>query len=500
MRETIIRTEQEQKGRRIMRDNSNGQKINFNIIKNEKGITLVALVITIIIIIILATVAINFAFGNNGLIRRAEDARDYYANDTKYTDESMANVESYLDELINGKKVEPTKVYAKLYTYKDGSGDVLELSSNENFEDISEELTFKESYGDISGNHYYVDEETFTMFLPPWLDEAAEYMNDTIKTVKIVDEIAPVYTSCWFAGLPALEKIENIERLKTENTLDMSMMFSGCVALTELDVSGFDTSNVTNMSGMFASTGLTELDVSGFDTSNVINMSDMFHTCRSLTKLDVSGFDTSNVTDMSEMFGFCEGLTELDVSGFDTSNVTDMNNMFLMCTGLTKLDLSSFKTINVTNMETMFSNCSSLTELDVSGFDTSNVINMSAMFHNCRSLTKLDVSNFNTSNVIDMPNMFQSCENLTELDVSNFNTSNVINMPGMFQFCENLTELDVSGFDTSNVTNMMGLFGDCPNLTTIYVGANWRVSQEEAQDFMIFDGCGTDHVTTKPTA
>ena len=71
-------------------------------IKEKRGITLVALVITIIILIILATVAINFAFGNNGLIRRAEDARDYYANDTAYTDESMANVESYLDELISG--------------------------------------------------------------------------------------------------------------------------------------------------------------------------------------------------------------------------------------------------------------------------------------------------------------------------------------------------------------------------------------------------------------
>ena len=47
-------------------------------IKREKGITLVALVITIIIIIILATVTLNFAFGDNGLIKRAEDARDYY--------------------------------------------------------------------------------------------------------------------------------------------------------------------------------------------------------------------------------------------------------------------------------------------------------------------------------------------------------------------------------------------------------------------------------------
>ena len=70
--------------------------------KSEQGITLVALVITIIIIIILATVAINFAFGNNGLITQAEKARDFYANDTKYTDDSMSNVESYIDGIIPG--------------------------------------------------------------------------------------------------------------------------------------------------------------------------------------------------------------------------------------------------------------------------------------------------------------------------------------------------------------------------------------------------------------
>ena len=69
--------------------------------KNERGITLVALVITIIILIILATVAISFAFGNNGLINTAEDARDYYANDTKYTKESITNVEHYINDILH---------------------------------------------------------------------------------------------------------------------------------------------------------------------------------------------------------------------------------------------------------------------------------------------------------------------------------------------------------------------------------------------------------------
>ena len=75
-------------------------------LREQRGITLVALVITIvlniIIIIILATVAISFAFGNNGLINRAEDARDMYANDTAYTEGSIANVESYINGILLG--------------------------------------------------------------------------------------------------------------------------------------------------------------------------------------------------------------------------------------------------------------------------------------------------------------------------------------------------------------------------------------------------------------
>ena len=71
--------------------------------KENRGITLVALVITVIIIIILSVVAISFAFGNNGLINRAEDARGMYANDTAYTEGSITNVESYINDVLIGE-------------------------------------------------------------------------------------------------------------------------------------------------------------------------------------------------------------------------------------------------------------------------------------------------------------------------------------------------------------------------------------------------------------
>ena len=49
----------------------------------------------------------------------------------------------------------------------------------------------------------------------------------------------------------------------------------------------------------------------------------MFQNCISLTNLDLSSFDTSNVTDMDYMFHGCSSLTNLDLSSFDTSNVTE---------------------------------------------------------------------------------------------------------------------------------------------------------------------------------
>ena len=108
------------------------------------------------------------------------------------------------------------------------------------------------------------------------------------------------------------------------------------------------------------------------DRVSFTNTSWMFCNCQSLTNLDMSNFDTSNVTSMEWMFGNCLSLTTLDVSSFDTSNVTSMDNMFYDCSSLTTLDLHSFDTSNVTYMRSMFCYCSDLT-LDCSHWNVDKV-------------------------------------------------------------------------------------------------------------------------------
>ncbi|WP_165007694.1 MULTISPECIES: BspA family leucine-rich repeat surface protein, partial [unclassified Enterococcus] len=145
-------------------------------------------------------------------------------------------------------------------------------------------------------------------------------------------------------------------------------------------------------------------------------MNDMFKKCSSLQSLDLSSFDTSQVTNMSSMFDGCTNLQSITMDdSFDTSRVTNMYTMFFGCSSLKSLDVSSFNTNQVTTMEKMFSGCSSLQSLDLSSFDTSQVTSMFYMFNGCSSLQSLDLGSFDTSQVTTMLYMFNGCSSLNEL-------------------------------------------------------------------------------------
>ena len=264
----------------------------------------------------------------------------------------------------------------------------------------------------------------------------------------------------------------------------VKFMFSYMRNLTTLDLSSFNTSNVTDMSYMFDVTPkLATLDLSNFDTSQVTTMSHMFYSVSSLTTLNLSNFDTSNVTDMSGMFYGMANLTTLNLSSFDTSKVMNMSEMFYGMANLTTLDLSSFDTSMVISMQAMFERMYNLTTLNLSNFNTSNVTNMGEMFFYIHNLTSLDLSNFDTSKVTDMQSMFNAMSNITILDLSSFDTSKVTNMMGMFANMSNLTSLDLSNFDTSMVTDMKYMFyldnEDIPKdkLETIYVNNDFNTSK-----------------------
>lgn len=249
----------------------------------------------------------------------------------------------------------------------------------------------------------------------------------------------------------------------TSNVTNMIGMFQESKALTIDGLEKFNTSKVTDMSDMFYLSKTKVINVENFDTSNVTNMSRMFANSSVTSIIGLKNFDTSSVRNMYALFLNVKSET-LDVSNFDTSKVTDMSDMFEDAT-IPELDLKNFDTSNVTDMSFMFRN-TKINNLNLSSFNTSNVTTMYYMFEGSK-VSSLDISNFNTSKVTDMRAMFSSTA-FDSIDLSNFDTRNVTKMDRMF-WLSSVSSLDLSSFNTLNVTDMSHMFSNCKNLEKIYV-------------------------------
>ena len=62
----------------------------------------------------------------------------------------------------------------------------------------------------------------------------------------------------------------------------------------------------------------------------------LFYGCSSVTNINLSNFNTNNVTDMYGMFNDCSSLTNINLSNFNTNNVYNMGFMFYKCSKLRK--------------------------------------------------------------------------------------------------------------------------------------------------------------------
>ena len=78
--------------------------IKRNDIKENKAITLVALVVTVIVLIILAAVSISLVLGEHGLLKMAREGRDNYAVATNEETTQLTDIEDTIDEIVTGKK------------------------------------------------------------------------------------------------------------------------------------------------------------------------------------------------------------------------------------------------------------------------------------------------------------------------------------------------------------------------------------------------------------
>ncbi|EAC4975536.1 BspA family leucine-rich repeat surface protein [Listeria monocytogenes serotype 4b] len=226
-----------------------------------------------------------------------------------------------------------------------------------------------------------------------------------------------------------LKSIKHIEIEEATLTGSFASYFRGTdfPVLESVRIERSNLSGVTSFEMAFYNSGIEKVIIRDNDYPKAPSLLTatqyMFSLCRNLSELDLSGLDTSAVTNMYAMFQNCTSLEELDLSNFDTSSATNMYAMFSGCRSLEKLDVSNFDTSSVAHMQFMFEKCSILEELDLSNFDTSSVTNMSYMFQLCPALKSLYLDNFTDAAI--MTGMFAGTTSLTYLFVShNLSTFN----------------------------------------------------------------------------
>lgn len=320
-----------------------------------------------------------------------------------------------------------------------------------------------------------------------------------------------------------LIKCPNIQLKKVKN---LTYAFYNC-KLTDIDTTGWDTSNLTNLSNTFYLSNITT--VPKIDTSNVTNFENAFQNCPNLIK--VEEINTSKGTNISSIFGGCSALKdlcELDATNHKPSYVSEYNSPVYNCHKLRNFGglkgistdfyvrssklLSYESLVNIINGladgvsgKTVYfdQNCvNMLSDEDIAiatskGWSISpaksitapivvtnlsqipsNIVHISRRVYDLSQYTGswgksvsslLPCSNYiqyfdgDLSSSTNLNSAFYSCPSI--IDVRLTNTSNITEMNCTFMGCSNLENLYIE--NTSNVTSMDSLFGNCYKLREI---------------------------------
>ena len=260
-----------------------------------------------------------------------------------------------------------------------------------------------------------------------------------------VTGVAEHFGSDSWQGLGCITKVGSYGEL---GLTDLSSAWSYSSHLTQLPLLP---PRVTNISKMFYNASTFDLDVSGWDTSNVVNMAQTFFGAAQFDQA-LNGWDTSNVVDMTQMF-FGATAFDQDLSGWDTSKVIYMTQMFYAADAFNG-NISTWDTSKVSTMSQMFYGARMFNSA-IGGWDTSRVTTMSQMFLGAAAFNQ-PIGDWNTSSLTQMDFLFAEATSFNQ-SLSGWDVSHVTSMATVFRGATRFNG-DISTWDTSSVTDFNGMF------------------------------------------
>ena len=286
-------------------------------VKEKKGITLIALIITIIVLLILAGITLSMVLGPNGIIDRAKQAKEETERAALNEQLMFNEVDNYLEELGKTELPEETEAQKSIKIIFNSGDD--------------RTITLPSLGVSITEGKYQVD----------WGDGTTGYANN--QTIQLASE--------------------NIKEINIASVGPETHQYPEANKEYTVTITGTCTELLTYVEGkppvgsieqiveiaQWGSTGLTKIDLSG-----CINL-------RKIASPTKNSF--ANITSFEAAFYECSSLTSIPSDLFaNCANVSSFAGTFYGCSSLTSIPSNLFANCpNVLSFEATFYGCTSLT-------------------------------------------------------------------------------------------------------------------------------------------
>jgi len=272
-----------------------------------------------------------------------------------------------------------------------------------------------------------------------WGDETA---NASCTTTYVVDAGAPLICSYPFPGTYQISI--------TGDMTGYGQMYSSGYKSDITRMIQWGDTGLTDLSyALYGATNLTEVP---FDLPPTVQKLDqMLAHATSFNDPAVSGWNTSNITSMKGLFRGASAFNQ-GLDGWNVSNVNSAEEMFLRASSFNQ-DLSSWNTSKITSMRRMFRDTPF--NGNVSSWDVSKVWTMQGMFRDARDFNQ-DISEWDVRNVLSFYRTFFRADEFNQ-DLSLWDVSRATTFEAMFQYASSFNS-DISGWDLSSAEAAKAMF------------------------------------------
>ena len=481
--------------------------------KKKNAITLLALVITIVIMLLLAGVAIQMTMGENGLIAKSVQAQKEQAKAELYDTAKLSYTSLNAKALENGQPSPQAELALSTteFTNKynvvgdditDKKGTVIDTKEN----------VLKAIMGEIPGSTTPGGSVTPGTTAPAesWPKTVAgvtipeEEKEKMILKLKVIDAKAKIYFSrndgkiINYGTGNHTERADGVEFYNGEHIIKISKFESIEISdkkegdneveilqwgkITGNPLYDFEIHNVSKVyepepdkvAISYVNAKFTEIPEWLFSKKVTSEVMSKFHKCTGLTSIPEGLFKNNvNVTNFDNIFVGCSGLTSIPEGLFKNNvNAKYFGGTFFLCKGLTSIPEGLFKNnVNATGFDYTFKGCTGLTSIPEGLFNNNvKAERFWGAFESCTGLTSIPGGLFkNNVNATGFHNTFESCTGLISIPEGLFkNNVKAEYFVDTFKGCTGLTSIPEGLFNNNvNAKSLGGAFNGCTGLTII---------------------------------